>query len=489
MTVLTQTTDSTDSIEPAVSRKPQSLREGLPALIALALAMLVEMVDNSILNVALPNIGTHLGATTTQMQWFVGGYSLAFGSLLMLGGALGDKFGRRKIMLIGLVLFGLTGLSTLAITAAWQLVAARIVAGAFAAMIAPITGSLVYSLFDDDTLRRKGIGIIITVAVIGSTLGPVLSGLALEFVSWHWLLAVNGPIALLAFLGIFFGIKTDEADTLSTARVDAVGAVLSIMGLGGGLYLFTAGSEFGWFAWPTIASAVVAVVGIVGFIRYESHAKEPMLDPRLLRQPTVAGSILLQLSGALSMVAVCYIASQLFQFAWGWTPLRAGFGTMPLVLGMMLANPFIEKFVSRFGQRRVAVGGIVLAIVGMLITIWGIGIGYAPLVPAFLLIAVGLNAIMTTCSVALLGALPSEKISLGQAMSDTAQELGNSFGVAAVGTTVATLFAVDMPQMPWTAAQIDSFEHAMVVSLMVIVGVVTAVAILGARTLTDSTEV
>lgn len=180
------------------SGKSQSLRAAWPALVALCLTMLVEMVDNSILNIALPTIGRDLGAAPTDLQWMVGAYSLTFGGLLMVGGTTGDKLGRRRTLLFGLALFGLTGLSVLLVTTPAQLIAVRAASGVFAAFIAPLTMSLVFRLFDRDDLRTKAIGLIVVVSMIGFAVSPTLAGLAISSWPWQALLVVNAPVAAIA---------------------------------------------------------------------------------------------------------------------------------------------------------------------------------------------------------------------------------------------------------------------------------------------------
>ena len=232
---------------------PQSLRAAWPALLGLCLTQLVEMVDNSILNVAVPVIGRDLGASPTDLQWIVGAYSLTFGGLLMVGGTLGDKLGRRRTISWGLALFGLAGLAVLFVHTPGQLIAVRAVSGAFAALIAPITMSLLFRLFDRDDLRGRAIGVIMTVSMVGFAVGPTLSGLALEHMRWQMLLVLNAPVALVAWLGVRAGLDRDRPEDLRAGGADVPGAVLSVAALGLLLYTFTAGVEFGWLDLRTLA--------------------------------------------------------------------------------------------------------------------------------------------------------------------------------------------------------------------------------------------
>src|SRR3954469_4127943 len=242
--------------QPTPARTPAttyaSLRAAAIPLLALCLAFFVEMVDNTLLTIALPTIGRDLGSGTTALQWVTGAYSLTFGGLLLTAGSAADRLRRRRVLLVGLAAFGLISLTVLLVHTAGELIALRAALGLTAAMMAPITNSLVFRLFDDQALRMRAITLMIVVGMSGFILGPLLGGTALPHIRWEWLLVVNAPIALIAFIGVRLGVPADDADGLTNDRLDLPGAVLSIAAIGLACYSLTSGVEHGWLSAATL---------------------------------------------------------------------------------------------------------------------------------------------------------------------------------------------------------------------------------------------
>lgn len=466
--------------------KPTSLRAAAPALLALCLTMLVEMVDNSVLTVALPTIGRDLAVGPTGLQWIVGAYSLTFGGLLMIGGTLGDKLGRRRMLLVGLTGFGASSLLVLAATESWQLIGVRALCGCFAALVAPGTMSLIFRLFDDEALRRRAIGLIISVAMVGVMVGPVLGGLAVTHLPWQALLVVNAPVAAIAWWGVRRGIPADDPADRRSGGTDVPGAVLSVAMLGLGLFSFTLAVEDGWHATSTLACAAAAIIAGVGFVVRERRAADPMLDLALLARPTVRGSAILQTSVMVAMVGVGFAATQLFQYAWGWSPVQAGLGTLPMVAGMFLSGPITDAMVTRFGHRRTALTGSTALIASLLVLIVALGTGYLLFCAGFLLLAVGMRMVMTTSAVALIEALPEDHTGIGSALNDTAQEIGNAIGVAVIGTVTAAVMGSTLPVGRWSSAVTEEFLRSQRIGFAILAGIVALITVIGARTLTDS---
>ncbi|MEZ5091184.1 MFS transporter [Nocardioides sp.] len=485
-TASTTPTTTSPGTTPGRRPRPTSLWAAAPALLALCLTMLVEMVDNSVLTVALPTIGRDLAVGPTGLQWIVGGYSLTFGGLLLVGGTLGDRLGRRRMLLVGLAGFGLSSLLVLAVSSAGQLIAVRALLGVFAALVAPGTMSLTYRLFDDDQLRRRAIGLIVSVAMIGVIVGPALGGLAVTHLPWQVLLVANAPIAALAWWGVHRGITVDDPADLRPGGADLPGALLSVAALATGLLTFTLAVEDGWLAVTTLASALAAALCGAGFVVRERRTTTPMLDLRLFSRPTVRGSAILQTSAMIAMVGVSFAGTQLFQYAWGWSPMLAGFGTLPLVAGMFLAGPLTDALVDRLGHRRTALvgGGSLLA--ALLVLIVALGAGYPLFAAGLVLLAVGMRVVMTTSAVALIEALPEDHTSLGSALNDTAQEIGNSFGVAVIGTVTAAVMGTTLPTSGWSQPVVEEFLRSQRIGFAILAGLVAVITVVGTRVLTDS---
>src|ERR1700755_2461547 len=313
----------------APSRTYTSLRAAWIPLAALCLAFFVEMVDNTLLSIALPTIGRDLGSGTTGLQWVTGAYSLTFGGLLLTAGSIADRFGRRRVLMIGLTVFGLLSLCVVFVSSAGELIALRAALGIAAAAMAPITNSLVFRLFDDKALRMRAITVMIVVGMSGFILGPLLGGTALAHVRWEWLLLVNAPIALIACIGVRLGVAADRKEGLSAGRLHPPGAVLSVATIVLACFSLTSGVEHGWLSAPTLAAIIGAVAAGGAFVRHERSTASPMLALGLFANGTVRGAAIAQAGTAIAMASVMFGLILHFQYAYGWGPGRAGAGERP----------------------------------------------------------------------------------------------------------------------------------------------------------------
>ncbi|WP_193609877.1 MFS transporter [Nocardioides lijunqiniae] len=463
-----------------------SLRAAWMPLAALCLAFFVEMVDNTLLTIALPTIGRDLGSGTTALQWVTGVYSLTFGGLLLTAGSMADRLGRRRVLLVGLVAFGAISALVVTVESGGELIALRAALGLCAAAMAPITNSLVFRLFDDEALRMRAMTLMIVVGMSGFILGPVLGGTALAHVSWEWLLVVNAPIALIAFLGVRLGVPADRPEDLTRDRLDLPGAVLSIATIGLACYALTSGVEHGWASAATLVTVVGAVLAGVAFVGHERRTPSPMLDLRLFSSGTVRGAAIAQLGTSIAMSSVMFGLILHFQYAYGWSPVRAGLANLPLIATMVLATPVSEWLARRFGHRVACLVGAALMAGALAGLAWGVGHGYAAVAACMVVLTVGLRTVMTICAVALVDAMPSNRTSIGAALNDTAQEVGTSIGTAVVGTLIAVLVTTRLPPGAWSDDLVASFFHGERVIYAVLAVVVGLVAAGGALTLTDS---
>src|SRR6476619_843148 len=242
---------TTTSLAPTAPTTYRSLKAAWIPLAALCLAFFVEMVDNTLLTIALPTIGRDLGGGTTALQWVTGAYSLTFGGLLLTAGSVADRFGRRRVLLIGLAVFGVLSLGVAAVSTSGELIALRAALGVAAAAMAPITNALVFRLFDDQALRMRAMTVMIVVGMSGFVLGPLLGGTVLAHLRWEWLLVVNAPIALIACIGVRLGVAADRPEDLTHDALDLPGAVLSIATIGLACWSLTSGVLYGWLATVT----------------------------------------------------------------------------------------------------------------------------------------------------------------------------------------------------------------------------------------------
>jgi MFS family permease len=463
-----------------------SLKAAWIPLAALCLAFFVEMVDNTLLTIALPTIGRDIGGGTTSLQWVSGAYSLTFGGLLLTAGSAADRLGRRRVLLVGLAAFGLISLAVLAVNSTGQLIALRAALGVAAAMMAPITNSLVFRLFDDEALRMRAMTLMIVVGMSGFILGPLLGGTALAHVRWEWLLVVNAPIALIAWIGVRLGVAADRREDLTGDSFDLPGAVLSIAAIGLACYTATSGVDHGWLSVATCASALGAVLAGAAFLWHERRTAEPMLDLGLFANATVRGAAIAQVGTAIAMAGVMFALILHFQYAYGWSPVRAGLANLPLILTMIAATPISEFLAKRYGHRIACLVGAVLLSGSLAGLAWGVDHGYPAIAVFMVLLTVGLRTVMTICAVALVSAMPGNRTSIGTALNDTAQEVGSSVGTAVVGTLIAALVTVTLPDGRWGSHLVSSFFHGERVTFATLAVIVAVVAGWGALTLTDS---
>ncbi|MEU8950506.1 MFS transporter [Streptomyces sp. NPDC048489] len=477
---------ATTAPAPTASRTYPSLRAAWIPLAALCLAFFVEMVDNTLLSIALPTIGRDLGGGTTALQWVTGAYSLTFGGLLLTAGSMADRLGRRRVLLVGLAVFGTLSLGVLAVTTAGQLITLRAGLGIAAAAMAPITNSLVFRLFDDKALRMRAMTLMIIVGMSGFVLGPLLGGTALAHARWQWLLVVNAPIALIAGIGVRLGVPADRAQDLTRDRLDLPGAGLSVTTIGLACYALTSGVEHGWLSAITLTSTAGAIVAGIVFVWHERRSAAPMLDLRVFSHGTVRGAALAQIGTAIAMAAVMFGLILHFQYAYGWSPVRAGLANLPLIVTMIAATPLSEWLAGRFGHRVACLVGAACLTASLAGLSWGVDHGYVAIALCMVVMTIGLRTVMTICAIALVDAMPDNRTSIGTALNDTAQEIGSSIGTAVVGTLIAALVTTRLPAGVWSDTLVASFFHGERVTYGVLAVIVGLIAAGGALTLTNS---
>lgn len=449
-----------DSVRPGPApRSPRSLREAWAALAGLSAVFLFEMLDNSILNVALPTIGRDLHASTVALQWVTGAYAVVFGGTMLLFGAIADRFGRRKIMLTGLVLLGSASLATAFVATPEQLIVVRSVMGIAAAMTTPGSIALAFRLFDEDGLRVRAITLISTVGLVGLAIGPAAGGLVLAVAPWQVLLLVNVPIAALAIIGIRVGIAADQAGDLHRDPVDVLGAVLGTATIVLALVaptLFVAGAG-GWMPWTVSAGAVA---GAVLFVLRERRARHPLLDLRLVARPLVSSGLAYKAAAGLATAGLGYLVTLQLQLDWGWPPAVAAIGLLPQVVVLVAAGPFVSRFVERVGFDRAAWLSASAVVAGLAVYAALNRLGYVWIAVALVLVAAGIRVNGVVAGTNVLRGLPKDRTSIGSALVDTASEVATAVGLAAAGTILAAVFTGSIATPDWSTSQTAEFEQA-----------------------------
>jgi MFS family permease len=450
--------------EAAAVRAPRSLREAWAALAGLSAVFLFEMLDNSILTVALPTIGRDLHASTTALQWVTGAYAVVFGGLMLVFGALADRFGPRRIMVVGLVLLGVASLATAFAVTAEQLIAVRVAMGVAAAMTTPGSMALAFRLFDDDGLRVRATTLISTVGLVGLAIGPTAGGLVLAVAPWQVLLLVNVPIAVLAVVGVRSGIAPDVAADRHRDPVDVAGAALATATIVLALVAPTLFVDQGAGSWTPWATTAAAVAGAVLFVLREHSARYPLLDLRLVAHPLVASGLAFKAAAGLATAGLGYLVTLQLQLDWGWTPAHAAIGMLPQVVVLVAGGAFITPFVRRVGLDRAAWLSAAAVVVGL--ACYGLlgGLGYVWVALALVLVAAGMRVVGVVAGVNVLRGLPKNRTTIGAALTDTATELTSGIGLALTGTILAALFTGDIATSGWSAQQTAEFREAVTIA-------------------------
>lgn len=441
-------------------RSPRTLREAWLALAGLSAVFLFEMLDTSILTVALPTIGRELHASTTGLQWITAAYAVVFGGSMLAFGAIADRYGRRRVMLIGLVLLGLASLATAFVASAEQLIAVRAVMGIAAAMTTPGSLALAFRLFADDGLRVRATTLISTVGLVGLAIGPTVGGLALAVVPWQALLLVNVPIAALAIAGVRGGIAADDPAGLHRAPVDVAGAALGTATIVLALATPTLFVDEGaGSAWPWVAGAGTVAAG-AGFVLRQRSARHPLLDLRLLARPLVSSGLAYKAASGLAVAGMGYLVTLQLQLDWGWPPALAALGTLPQVVVLIAGGAAVGPFVRWAGFRRAAWMSSAAVVAGLAVFAVLGRLGYAWVVVALVLVAAGMRVVGVVAGVNVLRGLPENRTTIGAALTDTASELSSGIGLAIAGTLLATLFTGSLTAGGWSAAQTGEFRTA-----------------------------
>jgi EmrB/QacA subfamily drug resistance transporter len=432
------------------------------ALGVLCASLLAIVVDNTIVNVALPTLVRDLEADVSELQWVVDAYTLVFAGLLLLAGALGDRYGRRRTLLAGLGVFGAASGGAAYAGGVDGLIVARAVMGAGAAFIMPATLSLLISVFTDTRERAMAIGIWAATAGLGVALGPVLGGFLLDHFWWGSIFIVNVPLTALALVA---GARLlPESRDPVVRRIDWTGAGLSGIGLVAFVWAIIEAPAKGWTSTPVLVAAAFAAVALAGFVVRQCSTDEPLLDVRLFNDArfTAATSTITVLFFAL--FGFLFLSTQYLQFVLGYSPSAAGVRVLPYAAAMIVFAPLSSKLVVRLGTKRVVTAGMLLFSTGLAIAATvTTSTGYGRLGIALLFMGAGMGLAGAPATESIMGALPPERANIGSAVNDTTRELGGALGVAIVGSIMSSLYGSGLPDDVPAAAR-ESLGAAVQVS-------------------------
>ena len=444
--------------------RPRSLREAWVALAGLSAVFLFEMLDNSILNVALPTIGQDLHASTIALQWVTGAYAVVFGGLMLAFGAIADRYGRRRVMLIGLALLGGSSLATAFVTTAEQLIAVRVVMGVAAAMTTPGSMALAFRLFEDDHLRVRAITLISTVGLVGLAIGPTTGGFVLSVAPWQTLLLVNVPVAVLAIIGVQRGIGADDPSDLHRDPIDVAGAILGTAAIVLVLVAPTLFEDQGVGSWVPWLTTAAAVVGAMLFVLRQRSARFPLLDLRLVAHPLVSSGLAFKAAAGLATAGLGYLVTLQLQLDWGWSPALAAIGMLPQVVVLVAGGAIVSPFVQRVGFDRAAWLSAATVVVGL--AVYGLlgRFGYVWVAIALVLVAAGLRVVGVIAGTNVLRGLPESRTTIGASLTDTATQVASAVGIALSGTVLAAVFSGNIAAPTWSTQQTGQFREAVTIA-------------------------
>jgi EmrB/QacA subfamily drug resistance transporter len=407
-------------------------------LTVLCLSLVLIILGNTVLNVALPTLQRELDATATELQWMVDAYALVFAGLLLLGGALGDRFGRKGALQIGLAIFGLASIYATQAGSPVDLIAARALMGVGAALVMPATLSILTNVFPPHE-RAKAIAIWSGLAGSGAAIGPIAGGWLVEHISWGAVFWLNVIVVVIAGIGGFLLVpRSKDPDE---APLDPIGAVLSIAGLSALLYAIIEAPNHGWLDPMTLVGFALAVVLLAAFGIWELKSSHPMLDLQFFRNPRFSAASAIIAFTFMAMFGMFFVMTQYLQFVRGYTPLEAGIHTLPMALAMMVSAPISQRSVERFGPRLVVFGGMIAATVGLLgMSQLEADTPYLWLGIAFVIMGAGMGHVMPPATTSIMSSLPLGKAGVGSAVNDTTREVGGALGVAILGSLLASSF-------------------------------------------------
>ncbi len=426
---------TTEALPPArAGQRPKA------ALAVLCLAVLMVNLDNTILNVALPTLVDRLKATTGQLQWIVDAYAMVFGGLMMVGGSLADRYGRKRLFLVGLAIFGCGSLGASFASGVDLLIGWRAVMGAGAAMTIPSGLAILNDLFHQPAQRGKAVGIWSGTVGLGIAIGPVAGGLLLSHFWWGSIFLVNIPVVIAGIVGGLL-LVPDSRNQFSR-RPDPVGGLLTVGGLGLILWAIIEGPNHGWLSPTVFGAALAGLVVIAGFVWWEHHIDHPMLPLGLFRSRRFSIAIIAVALGVFALLGGLFVQTQFLQFGLGYSPLKAGLCILPIA-GLLAAGALTSPWIVRaIGTKFTAATGLLLVSGGLvqIAAIASVTTTYADVLPGLLLMGLGAGLLMPSATDSVLSTLARDDAGVGSATNSTAMQVGGALGVAVIGSVLSTRY-------------------------------------------------
>lgn len=429
---------TTSLVDPPVLLERRAQR--FLALAVICLAELLVVLDNTIVNVALPSIGVQLSTGVSGLQWVVDAYTLTFAGLLLAFGNLGDRYGRRRVMMIGLAGVGAMSVAGALSTSLDGVIAARAAMGVFAAAVFPATLALVINIFTDRKERALAIAAWTAMAGFAIAIGPISGGWLLEHFSWHSVFWINLPVALVALIATVLWVP--ESRSSEVGRLDLVGIALSIAGITLLVWAIIEAPHYGWLSATTLTAGAAGLALLAAFIGWELRTRAPILDMRLFRNRRFSLPALAIAVGYFSMFGFLFLITQYFQGVREYTPLEFGIASLPFAFSVAIGAPVATLLAQRLGTTPVIVFGLLLTGLGLYLG-GQVSVDSAYLtdvLPSMVSMALGLAIVQGPATESIMSSLPLNEAGAGSAVNDTTREFGGTLGVAVLGSIVASYY-------------------------------------------------
>jgi EmrB/QacA subfamily drug resistance transporter len=448
---------------------------------AVSIGLFMVMLDNTVVNVALPTIGRKLRMGISPLEWVVNSYALSFAMLMLTGGKLADYFGRRRFFVVGLVLFSLASLVCGLASSAGFLIGARVVQGVGAALLAPATLSIISATFPPSE-RGTAIGIWAGVSATALAIGPLVGGVVTERLGWNWIFFINVPIGAAGVLAAFRWID-ESRDTALEQRLDLGGLALSGAGVFALIYALIDANRYGWGSTRIVGLFVISAVCIGGFVALELRERVPMLDLSRFRNATFSGGNVVALLVGVALFGIVFYLSLYMQNILGYSAVRAGVAQLPITGLIVLIAPLAGRLTDRVGPRLpMALGTLLLAVALLLFTRMGVRSHYLTILPGLIVGGIGIGLAMGPTTVAVLSVVPVDEAGVGSGVVNTFRQTGGALGIAVMGAIVSSAIDV-LPIDPRYPGQFVSGLHAALLAAagITLVGAVVAVVFIGRR--------
>lgn len=444
---ISMTTSDNAQLAERLARADTIHRRRWAILAVLCLAVFVTVVDGTIVNVALPSLALELGASTRQLQWIVDAYLLVFTGLLLAAGGLGDRFGRKRALVVGLILFGFTSAFAGSASSANELIWGRALMGVGAALIFPATLAILTNVFSDPGERAKAIGAWSAVTGLAVAAGPITGGWLLEHFWWGSVFYINVPVAIVAVLAAVAFVP--DSKELDAPALDVVGLVLSVTSITALVLTIIEAPEWGWLSGRTLAGFIVASGLVTAFVRWELHTTHPMLPVRIFRNLRFSAASVAITSAFFALFGFIFLVTQYFQLIQGYTPFESGLRTLPVALSIAIFSLMAPRVVGRAGTTRVVTAGLTLmAIAFAWISANSATTDYSEIVGQMILLGGGLGFTTAPATESIMGSLSKDKAGIGSAVNDTTRELGGTLGVAVIGSVFSSVYASALADGP-----------------------------------------